>query len=419
MPLPIYNLSILDNTPRGVGGASVYVYTQPTTGITAPTFDGNGNIVPGSWSTSATPLATIYSDNAGSDPLPNPFKLDGNGNGWFYAVDGLYTVVVNGGTLNAPLILVDQSLISASGSGTVFETNGVTNSTQALLNLVQGSNITITETGGNVTISGAASAITFKTNGTNNSSQTLFDLSAGAGITLTDEGSGVIQISVSGGLSLEVNGTPNASQALLNLVNGSHVTITDAGGGDVSIAADYPGFQANSTPLSSTATINFQQGAGILITNPSAGTVNIAVAPSYQPVLQQVQVTLSSAELLALHATPIQVLPAQGSNTVIVVDNVVLEFVPNTTPYASVATSDLAVYVDTTKATTFTGDSTGLIDQTAKTFELFAKSTTNFFTTDAHSDNQPCMIANVGAGNFTAGDGTVVVTVNYYVLAVS
>jgi hypothetical protein len=418
MPLPIYNLSILDNSPRAASGAMVYVYNQPTTGITAPTFDGMGNIVPGSWTDAATPLASIYSDNAGSDPLPNPFMLDGNANGWFYAVDGLYTVVVTGSTLNAPLILVDQSLISASGSGTVFQTNGSANPNQALLNLVQGSNITLAVSGGNVTISGTAAGVAFKNNGTNNSSQTVLNLVSGTGITLTDGGGGAITIASTGGVTFKVNGTPNADQTLLNLFDGANITVTDAGSGKVTIASGYPIFQANSTPLTSSGTINFQQGSGVVITNPSAGTVNIAVASSFQPVLQQATVLISSAQLLALRATPVSLIVAQGSSSVIVVDSVVLEFIPDTTPYSTVSTADLAVYVDTTKATTFTGDSTALIDQSAKTFEILSPTAAKFFTTDAHSDNTACFIANVSGAEYTAGNGTLNVTVNYYVVQV-
>jgi hypothetical protein len=418
MALPIYQLSILNNVPQQASGALVYVYTQPTTGITPPTEDGAGNSTPGVWTPSAAPLATIYFDNAGADQMPNPFQLDGNANGWFYATSGLYTIVVTGSNLATALILVDQALLTTSAGGTTFETNGVTNSNQALLNLVQGSNITITSSGGNTTISGTAAGVTFKTNSTNNSSQVLLNLIAGAGVTLTDGGGGAITIASSGGLSLEVNGTPNGSQSLLNLVNGSHVTITDDMSGDITFAADYPAFQANSTPLTSTATINFQQGSGIVITNPSAGTVNIAASSALSPVIQNIQVTLSSAQILLLHTTPIQILPAQGTGTVIGIDSVQFEFVPVTTAYASVSTADLAVYVDTTKATNFTGDSTGLIDQTAKTFEIVTATTNKFFTTDAHSDNTGCFIANVGTGNYTTGDGTLVVNLNYYVIAV-
>jgi hypothetical protein len=355
---------------------------------------------------------------AGADPLPNPFQLDGNANGWFYATSGLYTIVVVGSNLAQPLILVDQALLTTSAGGTSFETNGTVNSNQALLNLVQGTNMTISASGGNITFNSSASPITLEVNSSSASSQTLQNLIAGSGITITDGGSGQITFASTGGVSFEVNGTPTSSQSLINFVSGTNVTITNPSAGEVLIASAYPAFQVNSTPLTSSTTINYQQGTGITITNPSAGTVNIALASSFAPVIQSTQTTVSSAQLLLLHTTPVQILPAQGSGTLIVIDSVQFEFDPDTTAYTSVSTADIAVYVDTTQATNFKGDSTGLIDQTAKTFEIVTPSGNKFFTTDTHSDNQPVMIANIGSGNYATGNGTLVVNVNYYLVAV-
>jgi hypothetical protein len=85
--------------------------------------------------------------------------------------------------------------------------------------------------------------LTLETNGTQNTEQNLLNLAEGTGVTITNS-AGTTTISASGsGLSLEVNGTANDDQALLNLQNGSGITITDLGSGTVSIAG--PSFSGN------------------------------------------------------------------------------------------------------------------------------------------------------------------------------
>lgn len=236
-----YDLAVLDNVPRAASGAQVYVYTQATTGITPPTEDGAGNTTPGSWSASATPIASIFKDAAGSQALSNPFHLDGNGNGWFYAAAGLYTVVIVGSTLAYPSILVDQLLVAASGTSVSLKTNGSTNSTQSLLNLVQSGSITISESGGNVTVTGTAANITFK-----------------------------------------VNGTSLGSQTVVNFVNGTGIAFTDGGSGEViATALSINAFKVNGTTLTAQSPVNFQNGPGIVISNPSAGNVMVSGTPVY------------------------------------------------------------------------------------------------------------------------------------------
>jgi hypothetical protein len=415
MALPIYQLSILDNVPRAASGAQVYVYTQPTTGITPPTEDGAGNSTPGTWSTAATALASIYSDNAGADALPNPFTLDGNASGWFYATEGLYTVVIVGSTLATPLIFVDQALLTTSAGGTTFETNGVANTNQALLNLVQGANITLSASGGNITISGTAAAVSFEINGTAASSQVVQNLIAGSGMTITDGGSGDITFASTGGVTLQVNGTPNSDQSLLNLFDGANVTITDAGSGKVTIASAYPIFQANSTPLTSSGTINFSPGTGITITNPSAG--NVLITSTTSDEVQQVTVTLTASQIIALNGTPFQLVPAPGAGFINVPISVMFEFNEVGAAFAGVSTNDLLVYYNTTKSTNLTGTSTGLLDQTVQTFEQCTPGTTNIFSTNAQAVNQPIMLSS--PSTFTGGGtSTLDVTVFYITVAV-
>jgi hypothetical protein len=363
--LPRYDIGALDNVPRPVSGGLVYVYTQPTVGITPPSWNGTA-FVGGTWSSSATPLATIYADNQGTIPLPNPFPLDGNGNGWIYAVGGLYTIVITGGTLASPTILVDQNFILAEGGGALFQTNGVTNSSQTLLNLVQGSNITITSSNGNTTINGSASAISFAVNYTAASSQTNQNLIGGSGVTITDGGGGNITISSTSGATYQVNGTPTSSQSIINFQNGTNTTVTNPSAGNIQISSAYPAFQTNSVANSNQTLLNFVNSGDILFTATGGVIEATLVNPSS---LIATSVTLTSAQILALNTTPIQIISAPGAGSQYKIVNATLEFVPNTTPFATVTKNDLALYVDTTKATLFKADSQGLLDQTVKTYE--------------------------------------------------
>lgn len=67
------------NTSQGVAisGCNVYVCTQPAITTTNP----------------PSPLASLFTDATGATPLANPVQTDGNGNYFFYAAQGVYTLV--------------------------------------------------------------------------------------------------------------------------------------------------------------------------------------------------------------------------------------------------------------------------------------------------------------------------------------
>lgn len=84
-------------------GVIVYVCTQPA--VT--------NVIPPS------PLATIYSDNAGANPINQataPLQSDGLGNWFFYAATGVYTIVLFDPIGRIPTtIFLDQQVVSPGG----------------------------------------------------------------------------------------------------------------------------------------------------------------------------------------------------------------------------------------------------------------------------------------------------------------
>lgn len=129
---------------------------------------------------------------------------------------------------------------TGSGSSITLETNGVSNGSQTLLNLVAGANVTIVDGGsGSITISatggGSGSGFEYLAQ--------LLDVlitSPTDGQVLTynaTAGKWENQTPASGGITLETNGSANADQSVLNLKAGTNVTLTADGSGGVTIAA--------------------------------------------------------------------------------------------------------------------------------------------------------------------------------------
>jgi hypothetical protein len=140
-----------------IPGAQVYVCFQPAN-VTPPVTPPRTTPVP--WQ-GPNPQAPIFSDN-GLTPITQPIITDGFGHYDFYVLPGLYTVVImyNGVVQE---VLVDQSIGnvgSSGGAAVALETNGSPNFNQNLLNLVQGSGITLfSDNFGNTTISGTVAPI--------------------------------------------------------------------------------------------------------------------------------------------------------------------------------------------------------------------------------------------------------------------
>lgn len=122
-----YDTWVSSATGPAIAGAQVYVCTQPANIDAAP----------------PSPLAAIYSDSGGLVPITQPLITDGFGHADFYALPGLYTVVI---ALNGIIqsVFPDQSLggVGTSGGGgggqsgsILLQTNGVTNTNQFILNL--------------------------------------------------------------------------------------------------------------------------------------------------------------------------------------------------------------------------------------------------------------------------------------------
>jgi hypothetical protein len=155
-----------------------------------------------------TPLANIFSDVNGLVPITQPIISDGFGHYNFYAAAGVYTVVVGLAGI-VQQVYPDQSIGGASGTqggGTALnlQVNGAPNSNQLLLNLVGQNSVSVVDAGnGTVNITGSV----FQTNGVTNTLQTTLNLKNGPNITLTPDALGGVTINaLSGGTSFGVSG---------------------------------------------------------------------------------------------------------------------------------------------------------------------------------------------------------------------
>jgi hypothetical protein len=100
---------IINAIGEAVPGCLVYVCNQPVTSSLNPI------AVP------PTPLATLYTDASGATILPNPVTADGNGNFFFYAPVGVYSLIYSDPYNRIqpnPQIFPDQQIVTPGGGST-------------------------------------------------------------------------------------------------------------------------------------------------------------------------------------------------------------------------------------------------------------------------------------------------------------
>lgn len=167
-----------------VPGAQVFVCTQPANTAAYP----------------PTPLASIYSDPAGLVPIQQPMITDGFGHCYFYVAVGTYTIVVANNSI-IQQVYPDQ-LIGQTGAGSIsLQSNSVPNTDQAVLNLKNGSYITVTPDGvGGVvldTTGPLGTTVAIQVDGTDTSDQTVINIESTDGsATISNPSGGNIDIVV-------------------------------------------------------------------------------------------------------------------------------------------------------------------------------------------------------------------------------
>ncbi len=147
--------------------------------------------------------------------------------------------------------------------------------------------------------------------------------------------------------------------------------------------------------------------------SPSAGTQSVtALNPA---IGQTITVAVSSAQILAMSAAPVSIIPAPGSGKLIVVDSVVFEMIPTTTSYTSGGVVSLnysgtsTTLVGTMPAVNVTTGTAGV----ANPYILVAAANTS--QTAPPLANTAVVLTNITAG-FATGTGTAKVIANYQII---
>jgi hypothetical protein len=130
--------------------------------------------------------------------------------------------------------------------------------------------------------------------------------------------------------------------------------------------------------------------------------------------IQTATVTLSSAQLLSLRATPVQLVPPPGAGNVIKPLSITLQYKSGSAPYTA---QDGSFAIGTPAfVAAVQQPAVGFIDQASDQF-AFLGGFGGAFGPRSSFENQPITVSQNGSAEWTAGDGSVVISVTYTVVA--
>jgi hypothetical protein len=99
--------TVRNNIGEALAGVEIFVCTQPVTSSLNPI------AIPPS------PLASLFTSASGSTPLANPVVTDGNGNYFFYAATGTYTIIFFDPYNRIPTVAFADQQVVTQGGGSV------------------------------------------------------------------------------------------------------------------------------------------------------------------------------------------------------------------------------------------------------------------------------------------------------------
>ncbi len=199
--------------------------------------------------------------------------------------------------------------------------------------------------------------------------------------------------------ALRVDGAPGPSAIILGTTNnisstGAAITINAT---SVSMSASVTNLTVPSNTTGTTQAAN--DNSTKMATTAYVDNVGI----------YSVQINLSSAQILALNSTPVQVIAAPGAGKVISALSFVIDYTYGTTTYSAVT----MVFSEVGGATTPIASNSIIIPRTSSTLiqvTPLAAVTSNAFL----GDNAPIMVT--AASNPTTGDGTMKITALYKII---
>ena len=136
-------------------------------------------------------------------------------------------------------------------------------------------------------------------------------------------------------------------------------------------------------------------------------------------VVQTAVVTLTTSEILNLRATPKILVAAQGANTFIRYLGATLRLVYGSSAYTESGDNLAVRFTDGSGVeVSETIETTGFIDQTVNTLTS-SKPKLDAIVAQSASANAPLVLHNTGSAEFAAGDGSMVVYIDYQVISVA
>lgn len=145
------------------------------------------------------------------------------------------------------------------------------------------------------------------------------------------------------------------------------------------------------------------------VLGPTAFSATPTLPSTAAPLALVAEVTVSSAELLALNATPKTLIAAPAAGIGLIVDRVEFFLDYNSAAYAGIAAGeDLAVrYTNGSGAIALTCEATGFLDQTADTRRICTPSN------DVAPVAAAALVLHMTTGEITTGDSPLKVRVFY------
>lgn len=143
--------------------------------------------------------------------------------------------------------------------------------------------------------------------------------------------------------------------------------------------------------------------------------VNQNQLPDITP--KQVTLELSSADLLALFATPKQVVAAPGAGKFIVLEKATLFYHPGGAQYNVAGGGAIELLLGTNQPyATAHATNKNILTQAAECVGNFNIYNTGDYDTLSNMENLALNVKNVGAGEYTTGNGTATLVVQYSIM---
>ncbi len=155
------------------------------------------------------------------------------------------------------------------------------------------------------------------------------------------------------------------------------------------------------------------QGNTATTGNTTSGTFNGIVAP-LQARLGLIQV--SSAQLLALRATPVSLLVAPGAGKYLKILGIDMHYTFVTGAYTNTNAALKVFYGPVASAKAITADQTALLLNTVNAHTLGIANTVQASLTDAQALNVAINLGNDGSAEFLVGAGTLEVAIAYAIV---